>query len=272
MSLSEAPPPGTLVDSHCHLDFADYGEDRAAVLERARAAGIVRMVNIGSGRDIAQARSAVALADAEPDVFATVGIHPHDVARMTESDWAELETLSLGPKVVGIGETGLDYFYDHSPREAQKEAFRRFLQLCHRSNRPVVCHIRDAHADAAAILAEEGVPARGGVIHCFTGGPADAQSYLDLELFLSFSGIVTFKKAEPIREAARLCPLDRMLVETDAPYLAPMPHRGKRNEPAFVVHTALLLAQQKNVTPWELATVTSGNAFRLFDLSGPRRD
>jgi len=270
MPENDAPP--ALVDSHCHLDFADYGEDRPAMLDRARAAGVKRMVCIGSGRDIAQARSAVTLAAAEADVFATVGIHPHDVARMNESDWTELESLCRAPKVVGIGETGLDYFYDHSPRDAQQVAFRRFLRLCHSADRPVVCHIRDAHPDAAAILAEEKIPAKGGVIHCFTGGPEDAQRYLDLGLYLSFSGIVTFKKAEPIRQAARLCPLDRLLVETDAPYLAPMPHRGKRNEPAFVVHTAELLAAQKGVSLATLADATSANAFRLFELSEIRRD
>jgi TatD DNase family protein len=261
--MADAP----IIDSHCHLDFADYGEDRQAVLARARGAGIVTMVCIGSGRDIASARSAVALAAAEPDVFATVGIHPHDVAHMGESDWQELEALARAPRVVGIGETGLDYHYDHSPRDVQRETFRRFLRLGHGSQQPVVCHIRDAHADAQAILREEKVPARGGVIHCFTGGPEDARGYLELGLYLSFSGIVTFKKAEDIRAAARLCPLERLLVETDAPYLAPIPHRGKRNEPAFVVETLKLLASVKGVPFADLAATTTVNARALFALA-----
>jgi TatD DNase family protein len=256
-----------IIDSHCHLDFADYGEDRQAVLARARDAGLVTMVCIGSGRDIQSARSAVALAAAEPDVFATVGIHPHDVAHMQDSDWAELGVLARAPRVVGVGETGLDYHYDHSPRDVQREAFRRFLRLCHTSDQPVVCHIRDAHADAQAILREEGVPARGGVIHCFTGGPEDARGYLDMGLYLSFSGILTFKKAEDIRAAAALCPLERLLVETDAPYLAPIPHRGKRNEPAFVVETLRQLSATKALPFDQLAAATTANARALFALA-----
>jgi TatD DNase family protein len=259
-------PPVDIIDSHCHLDFDAYGEDRPAVIERARAAGIIRMVCIGSGRDIASARSAVALAGQEPDILATVGIHPHDVAKMGEADWAELGTLARAPRVVGVGETGLDYFYDHSPRDLQQIAFRRFLRLCHDSDQPVVCHIRDAHADAAAILREEGVPKRGGVIHCFTGNTQDAAVYLDLGLYLSFSGIVTFKTAGEIRAAAALAPLDRILVETDAPYLAPIPHRGKRNEPAFIVQTLNEVARTKEVDVATVATATTQNARTLFRL------
>ena len=259
-----APLP--VIDSHCHLDFADYGPDRQQVLSRARAAGIVTMICIGSGRDVTSARSAVALAAEEPDIYATVGVHPHDVGHMSESDWEELDRLARAPRVVGVGETGLDYYYDHSPRDAQRTAFRRFLQLCHASDQPVVCHIRDAHADAAAILREERVPARGGVIHCFTGGPDDARAYLDLGMYLSFSGILTFKKAEDIRAAAALAPVDRVLVETDAPYLAPIPHRGKRNEPAFVLETLKHLAAVKQLPIEELAAATTANARQLFRL------
>jgi TatD DNase family protein len=255
-----------IIDSHCHLDFEEYGGDRPAVLARARAAGIVRMVCIGSGRDIKSARSAVQLAAEEADIFATVGIHPHDVGKMTEEDWTELQGLARAPRVVGIGETGLDYYYDHSPREAQREAFRRFLRLCGASDQPVVCHIRDAHTDAQSILREEGVPGRGGVIHCFTGDAADARGYLDLGLHLSFSGILTFKKADDIRAAAALAPLDRVLIETDAPYLAPIPNRGRRNEPAFVVETLKQLALTKGLTVEETAAATTANARALFRL------
>ncbi len=255
-----------IIDSHCHLDFDAYGEDRPAVLARARAAGLVTMICIGSGRDIASARSAVALAGTEPDIFATVGIHPHDVAHMTETDWDELGALATAPRVVGIGETGLDYHYDHSPRPEQRDAFRRFLRLCHTSAQPVVCHIRDAHEDARTIMQEEGVPARGGVIHCFTGTPADAEAYLAMGLHISYSGIITFKTAADIRAAAALTPLDRVLVETDAPYLAPIPHRGKRNEPSFIRETVAAVAQSQGLDFVAIAEASTRNARTLFRL------
>ena len=260
-----APP--ALIDSHCHLDFEAFDADRAEVLARARQAGIVTLICIGSGADLGPARAAVALAQSEPDIFATVGIHPHDVANMTETDWTALASLAGGPRVVGIGETGLDYYYDRSPREVQQTAFRRFLQLCHSAHQPVSCHIRDAHGDALAILRQEGIPARGGVIHCFTGGPADARAYLDLGLHLSFSGIISFKTADDIRASAALAPLDRILVETDAPYLAPIPFRGKRNEPAFMVKTVEALAASKQLDFAEVAAATTRNARALFTLA-----
>jgi TatD DNase family protein len=255
-----------IIDSHCHLDFEEYGQDRTAVLTRAREVGIVRMVCIGSGRDLKSARSAVKLAAEEPDIFATVGIHPHDVGHMSEEDWTELGSLARAPRVVGIGETGLDYYYDHSPRDAQREAFRRFLRLARESELPVVCHIRDAHEDAQTILREEGVPDRGGVIHCFTGNADDARGYLAMGMYLSFSGILTFKKAEDIRAAALLAPIDKVLVETDAPYLAPIPHRGRRNEPAFVVETLKHLAALKSLDLPEAAAATTANARQLFRI------
>jgi TatD DNase family protein len=253
-----------MIDTHCHLDVADFGADRPEVMARARAAGITTMVCIGSGRDIGAAREAVRLAGVEPDVYASVGIHPHDVAGMTEADWDELARLARAPRVVGIGETGLDYYYDHSPREAQRAAYRRFIGLARDSGQPVISHIRDAHADAAEILAETGAAALGGVIHCFSGGVDDARRYLDLGQYLSFSGILTFKTAAPIREAAAFAPADRILVETDAPFLAPIPHRGKRNEPAFVVKTVETLAGVRGMSFEEAVRVTTENARRLF--------
>jgi TatD DNase family protein len=255
-----------IIDSHCHLDFPDYGAELPDVLHRARAAGIVRMICIGSGRDIANAHSAVALAAREPDVFASVGIHPHDVAHMTPETWTELEALARAPRVVGIGETGLDYYYDHSPRDDQRQAFRRFVGLARAARLPVICHIRDAHEEAAEILASEQASEVGGVIHCFTGGVADARRYLDLGFHLSFSGILTFKNSAPIREAAAAAPLDRLMVETDAPYLAPIPHRGKRNEPAWVVKTLALLAELRGIGFDEAAAATTANARRVFSL------
>ena len=257
-----------MIDTHCHLDVADFGADRPEVMARARAAGITTMVSIGSGRDITAAREAVRLAGVEPDVYASVGVHPHDVAGMTEGDWDELARLARAPRVVGIGETGLDYYYDHSPRETQRAAYRRFIALARDAERPVISHIRDAHADAAEILADTGAAALGGVIHCFSGGVDDARRYLDLGQYLSFSGILTFKTAAPIREAAAFAPADRILVETDAPFLAPIPHRGKRNEPAFVVKTVETLASVRGMSFEEAVRVTTENARRLFRFGG----
>lgn len=253
-----------MIDTHCHLDVADFGADRPEVMARARAAGITTMVCIGSGRDVGAAREAVRLAGVEPDVYASVGVHPHDVAGMTEGDWEELARLARAPRVVGIGETGLDYYYEHSPRETQRAAYRRFIALARDAGHPVISHIRDAHADAAEILAETGAAALGGVIHCFTGGVDDARRYLDLGQYLSFSGILTFKTAVPIREAAAFAPPDRILVETDAPFLAPIPYRGKRNEPAFVVKTLETLAGVRGLSFEEAVRVTTENARRLF--------
>jgi len=255
-----------IIDSHCHLDFEDYAAELPAVLARARQAGVAAFVCIGSGRDVASARGSVALAAREPDLWASVGIHPHDVARMTEADVVELRALARAPRVVGIGETGLDYYYDHSPRDAQQAAFRRFVAMAHETGLPVISHIRDAHADAAAILAEERARDTGGVIHCFTGNVDDARRYLDLGQHLSFSGIVTFKNAADVQAAAAFAPLDRILVETDAPFLAPIPHRGKRNEPAYIVETVRTVAALRGADPEAVAEATSANAASLFRL------
>ena len=258
-----------VVDSHCHLDFEDFREDLPAVVERARSAGVVAMVCVGSGRDLATAERAVALASKEPDIFAAIGIHPHDAGRILPEFWTTLETLARSPRVVGIGETGLDYFYDHSPREVQREVFRRFLALATSAQRPVICHVRDAHEDAIGILGTGPIPAAGGVIHCFSGNVEHARSYLDLGLYLSFSGVLTFKKADDLRLAAAFAPLDRVLVETDAPYLAPVPHRGRRNEPAFVISTLETLARLREIPLSLAAEATTANARRLFGLTGP---
>lgn len=254
-----------VVDTHCHLDFEDYAGELPQVLLRARAAGVQAFVCIGSGRDTSSARGAVQIAETETDVWAAVGVHPHDAASMTEADWDELEQLGQRTRVVAIGETGLDYHYDQSPRDVQRAAYRRFIAMAQKLKRPVVSHVRDAHEDAQLILRESG-PVEG-VIHCFTGGVADARVYLELGQTLSFSGILTFKNAEAIREAARFAPLDRITIETDAPYLAPIPYRGKRNEPAYVVETLKKLAELKGVDLETAAHVTSENAKRLFRLA-----
>ena len=253
-----------LTDSHAHVDGPEFDADRDAVLTRARAAGVKRIVVIGAVGDIASAQRAVDLAERDPDVFATVATHPHDAGQLTDAWWQVHERLARHPRVVAIGETGLDFFYAHGPRDAQAVAFRRFVALARAVGKPVVCHVRDAHAEARAILAETGAAEVGGIIHCFTGTPDDAAAYVELGFHVSFSGIVTYKTAQPIRDAVRRVPLARILIETDCPYLAPIPQRGKRNEPAFVVHTAEVVAREAGVPLAELAAATVANTARIF--------
>jgi TatD DNase family protein len=253
-----------MIDSHCHLDSAYYGADRDEVLGRARAAGVTAFVTIGVGGGLVAPREAVSLASSVPDVYATVGVHPHDVAAMTEDDWRELGDLARRPRVVGVGETGLDYHYDHSPRPVQLEAYRRFIELAREAGLPVVSHVREAHAEAAATL--RAAAAGSGIIHCFSGGVDEARVYLDLGQVLSFSGILTFKNAGELRAAAAFAPLDRILVETDAPYLAPVPYRGRRNEPGYVKETVVALAAVRGLPVEEVDAATSANARRIFRL------
>jgi TatD DNase family protein len=255
-----------LTDSHAHVDGPEFDGDRAVVLARARAAGVRRIIVIGAVGDIASAQRAIDLAEADPDIFAVIGTHPHDAEHLTDAWWQTHERLARHPRVVAIGETGLDYYYDHSPREAQAVAFRRFIALAQAVDKPIVCHIRDAHAEARAILADSGAAQVGGIIHCFTGDADDAAAYVELGFHVSFSGIVTYKNAQPIRDAVRRVPLDRILIETDCPYLAPVPQRGKRNEPAFVVHTAEVVAREAGVTLEALARATVANTARLLRL------
>jgi TatD DNase family protein len=255
-----------IIDSHCHLDFDDFAQDLPAVLERARQAGLQAMICIGSGSDLATAERAAGLAAREPDIFAAVGIHPHDAVKIEDDWWPLLDKLARSPRVVGVGETGLDYFYHHSPRDKQAEVFRRFLALSRATRRPFICHVRDAHEDALAILRSEPLAEAGGVVHCFSGNLDHARGYLDLGLDLSFSGILTFKNADEIRRVAAFAPLQSILVETDAPYLAPMPHRGKRNEPSFVVKTLEALALVRGIEFSRAAEATTENAQRRFAL------
>ena len=236
------------------------------MLARARAAGVEAFICIGVGRSLEAPREAARIAASEPDVFATVGVHPHDVAKMSEADWTELAALARAPRVVGVGESGLDYHYEHSPRETQIAAYHRFATMAREAGLPIVSHVRDAHDDAAEVLRTEG-PGAGGVIHCFTGGIVEARVYLDLGQHLSFSGILTFKSAGNIREAAVFAPLDRILIETDSPYLAPVPHRGKRNEPAFVAETLAAIARLRGVPAADVEAATTANARRLFRLA-----
>ena len=261
-----------LIDSHCHLEPKDFvtpdgGDERPAVLERARAAGVEGFVCVGSGSSLDEVRNAVAMAEAHGDVWAAVGIHPHDAARIPDGAYEEIERLAAShPRVVAVGETGLDHHYEHSPPAEQEEALRRFIAIARNTKRPLSLHIRDAHADAARILKEERADEVGGVIHCFTGDLRDAQAYVALGFHISLSGVVTFKSAEPIRQAAAWVPLERLLVETDCPFLAPVPLRGKRNEPAYITHTAAAVAALRGVSAEEFGAATTRNCRALFRL------
>jgi TatD DNase family protein len=259
-----------LVDSHCHLDFSSFASDCDEIIDRARRAGVDRMITIGASGPFSANLEAIAIAERFESVFATVGVHPHEAATVDEGVLDQIERLAQHPRVVGIGETGLDYHYDNSPRPLQQEAFRRFLDIATRLDLPVSIHLREADRDAAEIIADEGLGSAGGVIHCFSGDCAAARAFLDLGLHISFSGILTFKTAESLREAARLVPCDRLLLETDAPFLAPIPYRGKRNEPALITHTAAVMAEVRGASIDAVATWTAENATRLFRLT-PRR-
>lgn len=255
-----------MIDSHCHLDEPRFDADREAVLARARAAGVVRMITIGASDGLVANERAVALASQHADVYATVGIHPHDARLVDAAVCDAVARLAAAPKVVAIGETGLDYYYDHSPPSAQQEAFRVFIGLARQRGLPLVVHLRDAHDDALRILRDERAREVGGVIHCFSGDRALARKFLGLEFDLSFSGVVTFKNAEELRAVAREVPADRFMIETDAPYLAPVPHRGKRNEPAFVVHTAAAVAAARGRPVDEVAAQAAATTRRRFRL------
>jgi TatD DNase family protein len=254
------------VDSHCHVQ-PPYGPDGVdavdELLERARAAGVTRFVCVGT--DLTSSRLAVELAHGHPDVWATVGLHPHDAARLDDEQAALHELAAASPRVVGVDEAGFDLYYRHAEPGEQEAAFRRQIRWAGELDRTLVIHTRDAWDDTFRVLAEEGVPART-VFHCFTGGPAEAERALELGAFLSFSGIVSFKNADDLRAAARLAPLDRVLVETDSPYLAPVPHRGRVNEPAFVTAVGEALARAVDVPVDELRERTTANAHKAFRL------
>ena len=252
-----------LVDSHCHLDFPELAGDAAGVVARARNAGVGHMLTIGT--KITKFDGVLAMAERFENVSCSVGIHPHEAGVEPAMDVEKLTTLANHPKVVAFGETGHDFFYEHSPRADQERSFRVHIAAAREAKLPLIVHTRDADPETAAILSEE--MEKGpftGVIHCFSSGPELAAKALELGFYISFSGIVTFKKADALRDVAKTVPLDRILVETDSPYLAPMPHRGKTNEPAFVTHTAAMVAGLKDVSRETLAAQTTENFFRLF--------
>lgn len=252
-----------LVDSHCHLDFPDFAEEVDEIVNRAHEAGVGLMVTIST--KISEFERVRAVAERFPHVYCTVGIHPHEAEDEPETSAARLIELAQHPKVVGIGETGLDFFYEHSPREAQETAFRAHIAASRETGLPLVVHTRDADEETARILAEEMEKgAFPGLLHCFSSSQQLAEKAVELGFYISLSGILTFKKAEELRETAEALPLERLLVETDAPYLAPVPKRGKRNEPSFVVHTAAKLAEVKGMSAAELAEATTENFLKLF--------
>ena len=252
-----------LIDSHCHLNYPGLVEDQAGVLARARAAGVTGMLGISTKKH--EWHDVIAIAEREPDVWATVGIHPHEADAHVEVDTAALVEAAAHPRVIGIGETGLDYYYDHSDRSQQQRSFRSHIAASRETGLPLIVHTRDAEADTAAILREEmGKGAFPGVIHCFTASRAFGEIALELGFYISISGIVTFKNAKDLQETAAALPLERLLIETDAPFLAPVPHRGKTGEPAFVADTCRFLAQLRGEDPEALADATRTNFHRLF--------
>jgi len=251
-----------LVDSHCHLDDKQFDPDRDEVIARAREVGVERMMAIGTGSGPPDLEAAVRLARQHDFIYATVGVHPHDASKAAPETFAVMEALAADAKVLAIGEIGLDYHYDFSPRDVQRDVFIEQLKLAGRAEKPIVIHTREAWEDTLLLLRENW--SGGGIMHCFSGGPAEARQALDLGFHLSFGGVLTFPKADALREAARLAPEDRLLVETDAPYLAPVPKRGKRNEPAFMVETARRLAEVRGITLEHIAERTTGNFERLM--------
>ena len=255
-----------LFDTHAHLHFPDFADDLPAVVERARAAGVRAMVTIGTDRETN--RAVVELAKQYPDVWATVGIHPHDAGNAAEADFEEIERLARDEFwVVGFGEMGLDFFRDLSPRDAQAKVFRRQIDIARRVRKPLIIHCRDAHDETLAILGEERAGETGGVMHCFSGDVAIARRCLDLGLYISLAGPVTYKNARALPDVARFVPEDRLVVETDCPYLPPTPHRGKRNEPAYVALTAEHVARLRGADPEALGDRLTANAASLFRIT-----
>ncbi len=254
------------VDSHAHLDGPEFEKDLDAVRERAAAVGITDFICVGASEGLKSNPRTLALVSDKPGFFASVGLHPHDAHLVTDETLTQIRTWALHPKVVAIGETGLDYHYDRSLREVQRAAFRAFLGMAKDLKLPCIVHTREAEEDTIQILRDEGAQEIGGVIHCFTGTSTLAQAALELGFYISFSGVLTFRNAAPLRAIAKELPKDRVLVETDCPYLAPVPMRGQRNEPSFVEHTVATLAELWSMSVDEVKATTGENARRFFSL------
>jgi TatD DNase family protein len=261
------------VDSHAHLEMEQFDADRDVMLQRAKDAGIQTILAIGSGTGPGSLDCAIQLADKHDFIYATIGIHPHEAKLASEADFSEMVELAKRPKVIAWGEIGLDYFYDHSPRDVQQQVFLKQLELAQAAKLPIVIHCRpsdnseDAWDDCLRLLNEHWARSGlGGILHCFTGTWAHAECALDMGFMISFAGNVTFPKAQQIRDAAKQVPLDRVLIETDSPFLAPVPHRGKRNEPSFVKETARQLAELRGLSTEEMGLQTANNFYRFFSL------
>ena len=251
-------------DSHCHLADPRLRDEAAAIIERARAAGVETLIAVGAISSIATDRETVEIAERYDGVYAAVGVHPHDAKDCNDERLRQLRELAQSKRVVAIGESGLDFHYMHSPREAQEGALRRHLELAAEVNKPIVIHCRDAETRVREIVEETGMPPRGGVIHCFTGDGEAARRFVAMGFHISFSGILTFRNAAVSRAAATVVPAERLMVETDAPYLAPEPYRGKRNEPAFVMRTLEVLAEVRGIEVATLGAIIASNVARLF--------
>ena len=255
-----------LIDSHAHIQGSEYAGELEGVVARAKEAGVEKIIVVGGAGELASNEAAVALARSFPELYATVGMHPHDAKDVGADELERLKALTVNPKVIAIGETGLDFYYSHSPHDTQRRVFSQFIAMARELDLPLVVHERDAHRDSADLLRSLGAAQIRGVIHCFTGDYDAARDYLDLGFYLSFTGIITFKNADSLREVVRKVPLERILVETDSPYLTPVPHRGKRNEPAYVRCVAQTIANVKTLDLEEVAHVTSRNVRELFRI------
>ena len=262
------------IDSHAHLEGKQFASDREQVIQRARDAGVCNIVAIGNGDGPANFDCGIQLAERYDFIYATIGIHPHEARLVDQAAYDRMAELARHPKLIAWGEIGLDYFYDHSPRDLQKEVFARQMELAAAARKPIIIHCRpsdnseNAWDDCLRMIEEQWAPAGlGGILHCFTGNWAQAKRALDMEFMISFAGNLTFPKAQQIRDAALEVPLDRLLIETDSPYLAPVPHRGKRNEPAFVIGTAGKLGELRHLSADEIGDLTSRNFYNFFKLA-----
>jgi TatD DNase family protein len=259
-----------LIDSHAHIDFPQFADDREAMLQRARDAGVGTLLAIGTGPGPEKLDAALPLAEEHDWIYTSVGIHPHEAKEVTPQHLEELARLAKHPKVIAWGEIGLDYFYDHSPRDVQATVFRAQMELAQAAELPIIIHCRDAWDDCLAQIEQRWKPTGlGGILHCFTGTLEHAKRGLDMGFYISFAGNSTYPKTQNIRDVAKGIPLDSMLIETDSPFLAPQPYRGKRNEPAYVAEVAKTLAAVRNLAPEEIAAATAANFRRLFRIARP---